>query len=154
MVVAFFVIQKVGLDVFVEVEFLQYRLQGRQPVVVEKHVVGGQCGIGKLDLEALRLLSIDHSNRVGRVFRECSIFRSAHDSGLIEAMQTGYDQRDIFPGESREALLEVLSELVQLLGFHLKVIVIIRLEGLQHGVLLGLDGFIGLIDGEIELRNE
>ena len=142
------------LDVLIEVELLQGRLLVGQTLIGEQLFVGTH---GRVDLPHLQrhsLFLVDYAYGRGRVSCHVLIFCHAHDTCGIEAVQALYDGRLQVVGDRVAIGGEVLAQVLYLLLLHLSVVAVVGLKGLHQRVLLQLDGFVGLVDGEVKLGDE
>ena len=81
-----FVVDKVGLDVFVEVAFLKKLALRSQLWVLEKRFVGRKGRKNVADGQTLRLFSRHQAQHVRRVFHQNVVFGCIHDSSLIKSV--------------------------------------------------------------------
>ena len=151
---AFLVVNQVRLDIVNQVTPLQGLPVGSQLHVGKQLFVGGNDRVDATDLCGLCRLSAHHAHHVHRVFGNLRVFRRTDDACLIQAVQSVGNDAHIVGRHSRNSCLEIVTEPGNLLGLDIFLIIIIRFEVVRQTVLLGLDGLVGLIDGEVEVGNQ
>ena len=116
-------------------------------------LIGGNGRVEVTDRKALGVLAADDAYHTGRILVDTVIFRRADNARLINLLQlVGYEFH-VFLRKSWNALAEVVEKTLDLFIADIGIHCIVRLELPQQRILLVLDGFIGLVDREIEGGN-
>ena len=147
----FLVVNQVRLYIVHQVTPLQGLPVRSQFLVGKQLFVGREGGIQTGNLSTQCSLSIYHAHHVHCVLGKLRIFGGTYDSCLIEPVQPVKDSAHIVGRNPGNARLEVVGQPCCLQGSHFFLIIIIRFEVFRQTVLLGLDGLVGLIDGEVEV---
>ena len=104
------------------------------------------------DLWAGGVLTADDTYKSRGVLTDFGILGIAHDTLLIQTVQTVWDNADVIVMQSGDAVWVVFRELAYLFAHNLAVHDVIRFVLLHDAVAFGLHGFITLVDGKVEWR--
>ena len=115
--------------------------------------VGADCRVDAVDLYTRGRLASHYPDHVRGVLEDFRVFRRIHDTCLIQSAQTVLYNPHVFKGKSFDTLLVFFMKTLNLLFFRLDIIVVVRLKTVHNTVFLHLYGLVGLVDGEVELRN-
>ena len=143
-------VNQVRHNVVVQVATLQQRVVLAEQRVLKQFLVGR---LGRVDgghAHADGLLAAHNANHLHRVLRQSVILLGPHDALVVELVQAVGNDADKVGRQSRNALAEVLCELVDGLALRLFVDFVVGLIFPHYAVALCLNGCVRLVDGEIE----
>ncbi len=100
------------------------------------------------------LLAVYHPDLLSGHFAQVVVFSWVDNTYIIYLLKLAYYQPLIRIGYAWHTIAEVVKELLYLGMFYVLVAIVIGLEAVINRVALGLQGFVGLKHGKIELRNE
>ena len=122
---------------------------GGKHLIVEQLLVGREGGVDTSNLYALGIFAKDNTHQTRGVGMQTVVVGGLHDAGLVEAVQPVDDDVGDEGWQRLALAVDGMPELGNLVGLHLTVVVVIRLEHLHQRVFLLGQGLIGLVDGEV-----